>query len=99
MSSTIGYTDGQTDGLWMLVVYGDKKADKDAAVLSAIHNAAEDVSEEWFDFSQGSKYHKQSAWDQVGPVGSYHDHENFEIIGPGLPDTGTTVCKSLIKMI
>ena len=48
LSSAIGYKDGQTDDLWMLVVYGDKKADKDAAVLSAIHNAAEDVSEESF---------------------------------------------------
>ena len=64
MSSAIGYKDGQTDDLWMLVVYGDKKADKDAAVLSAIHNAAEDVSEEWFYFSQGSKDHKKSA---LGP--------------------------------
>ena len=50
LSSTVGYEDGQTDDLWMLVVYGDKKADKDAAVLQAIHNAAEDVSEEGFEF-------------------------------------------------
>ena len=48
LSSTVGYEDGQTDDLWMLVVYEDKKADKDAAVLQAIHNAAEDVSEEGF---------------------------------------------------
>ena len=48
LSSTVGYEDGQTDDLWMLVVYEDKKADNDAAVLQAIHNAAEDVSEEGF---------------------------------------------------
>ena len=60
MSTTIGYKDGQTDDLWMLVVYGDKKADKDASVLSAIHNAAKDVSEECFDFSQRYKDRKQS---------------------------------------
>jgi len=29
LSSTIGYEDGKTDDLWMLVVYDDKKADKD----------------------------------------------------------------------
>ena len=29
LSSTVGYEDGKTDELWMLVVYGDKKADKD----------------------------------------------------------------------
>ena len=59
MSSAIGYKDGQTDDLWMLVVYGDKKADKDAAVLSVIHNAAEDVSEEGF-FISGQK---SNTWD------------------------------------
>ena len=48
LSSTVGYEDGHTDDLWILVVYEDKKADKDAAVLQAIHNAAEDVSEEGF---------------------------------------------------
>ena len=29
LSTTVGYEDGKTDDLWMLVVYGDKKADKD----------------------------------------------------------------------
>ena len=29
LSSTVGYEDGKTDDLWMLVVYGDKKAKED----------------------------------------------------------------------
>lgn len=29
LSTTVGFEDGKTDDLWMLVVYGDKKADKD----------------------------------------------------------------------
>lgn len=29
LSSTVGYEDGKTDDLWMLVVYDDKKAKKD----------------------------------------------------------------------
>ena len=40
---TIGFDGSKTEDLWMLVMYKDKTANEDAAVLAAVHSAAEEV--------------------------------------------------------
>ena len=41
LSSTVGYENDTTDDLWMLVVYGDKKAEKDKGIAQTFFQKIE----------------------------------------------------------